>query len=54
MDTSPALGIAATGIAGLDDVLGGGFPANRLYLIEGDPGVGKTTFALQLSPDGRG
>ena len=37
-----------TDIAGLDDVLGGGFPANRLYLIEGDPGTGKTTLALQF------
>jgi circadian clock protein KaiC len=37
-----------TGIAGLDDVLCGGFPAQRIYLIQGDPGVGKTTLALQL------
>lgn len=38
---------AATGIEGLDDILGGGLPINRLYLIQGDPGVGKTTLALQ-------
>lgn len=37
----------ATGIAGLDDVVGGGFPCNRLYLIEGPPGTGKTTLALE-------
>ena len=37
----------ATGIAGLDDILGGGLAANRLYLVEGDPGSGKTTLALQ-------
>ena len=37
----------ATGIVGLDDILGGGLAANRLYLVEGDPGSGKTTLALQ-------
>ncbi len=37
-----------TGISGLDDILRGGLPRNRLYLVEGDPGVGKTTFALQF------
>ena len=39
---------ADTGIATLDYVLNGGFPRNRLYLIEGDPGTGKTTLALQF------
>jgi circadian clock protein KaiC len=39
---------AATGIAGLDDVLRGGFTRNRLFLIEGVPGSGKTTLALQF------
>ena len=39
---------AATGIAGLDDVLRGGLPANRVYLIQGDPGSGKTTLGLQF------
>ena len=38
----------ATGIAGLDDVLRGGLPAHRLYVIEGDPGAGKTTLAMQF------
>lgn len=37
-----------TGVAGLDDVLAGGLPANRLYLLQGAPGVGKTTLALQF------
>lgn len=36
------------GNSGLDDILGGGLPANRLYLVQGDPGVGKTTLALQF------
>lgn len=38
----------ATGVAGLDEVLGGGLPSNRLYLLQGHPGVGKTTLALQF------
>ncbi len=37
-----------TGIEGLDDILGGGVTANRLYLVEGPPGTGKTTFSLQF------
>jgi circadian clock protein KaiC len=36
-----------TGVAGLDDILRGGFPARRLYLVQGAPGSGKTTLALQ-------
>ncbi len=44
---------AATGIVGLDDILGGGLPRNRLYLIQGHPGVGKTTLALQYLMEGR-
>ena len=42
----------ATGSAGLDSVLDGGLPANRLYLVEGDPGSGKTTLALQFLIEG--
>lgn len=41
-----------SGVAGLDEVLGGGFPANRLHLVEGTPGTGKTTLALQFLLDG--
>jgi circadian clock protein KaiC len=36
-----------TGIKGLDELLGGGFPEGRCILIVGSPGSGKTTFALQ-------
>lgn len=42
----------ATGIVGLDDVLGGGLPTHRLYLLQGLPGVGKTTLALQFLMEG--
>ncbi len=41
-----------TGIVGLDDVLHGGLPPNRLYVVEGDPGSGKTTLALQFLREG--
>jgi circadian clock protein KaiC len=42
----------AMGIEGLDDILGGGLPRNRVYLVQGDPGVGKTTLALQFLFEG--
>ncbi|HYW70581.1 MAG TPA: ATPase domain-containing protein [Pyrinomonadaceae bacterium] len=41
-----------TGIDGLDNILDGGFPAHRVYLIEGEPGTGKTTLALQYLMEG--
>ena len=37
----------ATGVSGLDDILGGGLPCNRLYLLNGKPGSGKTTLAME-------
>ena len=42
----------STGIAGLDSILGTGLPRNRLYLIDGEPGTGKTTLALQFLLEG--
>jgi circadian clock protein KaiC len=39
---------AATGITGLDNILGGGFARPYAYLIQGAPGSGKTTLALQF------
>ena len=42
-----------SGIEGLDDILGGGFPRNRLHLVHGHPGVGKTTLALQFLLQGK-
>ena len=47
-DTLPRSSTASTGIEGLDDILRGGFPEHRLYLVEGEPGTGKTTLALQF------
>jgi circadian clock protein KaiC len=41
-----------TGILGLDDILSGGFLPHRLYLVDGDPGAGKTTLALQYLMEG--
>jgi len=43
---------AASGVTGLDDILGGGLPCGRMYLVEGDPGAGKTTLALQFLLEG--
>jgi circadian clock protein KaiC len=48
----PAQERASTGVPGLDDVLGGGLPTNHLYLVEGDPGSGKTTLGLQFLRQG--
>lgn len=44
--------LVGTGIAGLDQVLGGGLTADRVYLLEGVPGAGKTTIALQFLMEG--
>src|SRR5690242_12185796 len=41
-----------TGIPGLDDVLGGGLIPHRIYLIDGNPGSGKTTLSLQYLLEG--
>lgn len=41
-----------SGVPGLDGILNSGFPRNGLYLVEGDPGVGKTTLAMQFLLEG--
>jgi circadian clock protein KaiC len=46
--TPPPTILVPTGISGLDDILGGGVTPFRVYLIEGNPGSGKTTLALQV------
>jgi len=40
------------GIVGLDLILGGGLPRNHIYLVDGEPGTGKTTMALQYLMEG--
>ena len=45
---------ARLGTRGLDEILGGGLPTNHLYLIDGEPGTGKTTLALQFLLEGAG
>ena len=52
--TRPPEARISTGIGDLDDILGGGLTANRSYLLEGAPGSGKTTIALQFLLDGAG
>ena len=44
--------LAATGIDGLDNILGGGFPRNHLFLVQGAPGTGKTTLGLHFLMEG--
>jgi circadian clock protein KaiC len=41
-----------TGVEGLDEILHGGLPQNRIYLVEGSPGAGKTTLAMQFLLEG--
>jgi len=50
MDTATSVSAeqASTGIPGLDDILAGGLARDRLYLLEGSPGTGKTTAALSF------
>jgi circadian clock protein KaiC len=40
--------VVSSGVAGLDDILRGGLPASNLYIVQGAPGAGKTTLALQF------
>lgn len=52
MNIQPASERLPTGIGGLDYILRGGLPKNRLHLVEGSPGTGKTTLGLQFLLEG--
>ena len=52
MAPRPTTTRCSSGCPGLDDVLGGGLPVGHFYLVEGEPGTGKTTLALQFVADG--
>ena len=49
---TPTIARCSSGCPGLDDVLGGGLPVGHFYLIEGEPGTGKTTLGLQFVTEG--
>lgn len=51
-EAASAVPRASTGVAGLDEILGGGLPSGHLYLLDGEPGTGKTTLALQFLLEG--
>lgn len=51
LPSAPAVSASSrvsSGIAGLDIVLGGGFMRGGIYIIQGDPGAGKTIFTNQI------
>jgi circadian clock protein KaiC len=52
MTKAAATAEASTGITGLDDILGGGLSRDRVYLLEGSPGTGKTTTAMSFLREG--
>jgi circadian clock protein KaiC len=53
MPKGGAMPKSGSGVPGLDEILGGGLPTKSLYLIEGNPGVGKTTLAIQYLLEGK-
>ncbi len=52
MTTAQALERISSGVVGLDDILSGGLPRGQMYLLEGNPGTGKTTLAMQFILEG--
>src|SRR5690606_28319864 len=51
-DAKRAPMLASTGIRGLDEILSGGFTTGHVFLLEGTPGTGKTTIALDFLLEG--
>ena len=52
MQTLEQNSLLSSGISGLDTILGGGLTADRIYLLEGEPGTGKTTTGLHFLLEG--
>jgi circadian clock protein KaiC len=52
METNDKMGFISSGIPEFDAILGGGLTPNRLYMVEGIPGAGKTTMGLQFLMEG--
>lgn len=52
MSVVPAQDFVSSGMPALDAVLGGGFTPHRFYMVEGLPGSGKTTLAMQFLMEG--
>src|SRR5579862_7664057 len=52
LHSTPTTARCGSGCQGLDDIIGGGFPRGHFYLLEGEPGTGKTTLALQFIAEG--
>ena len=52
MTNNPPPPKSLTGVPGLDSVMAGGYPSRRMFLVEGNPGTGKTTLALQFLMEG--
>jgi circadian clock protein KaiC len=50
---NPILEKISSGVPGLDHILNGGLPRDCIYLVEGTPGVGKTTLAMQYLLEGK-
>ncbi len=53
MGVPAELPLLPTGVSSLDDILFGGLPRGRVYLVEGDPGTGKTTLGTQFLLEGK-
>jgi hypothetical protein len=48
----PVSNRCGSGSPGLDDIIGGGYPRGHFYLVEGEPGTGKITLAVQFASEG--